>query len=315
MVAARKNTVMISRIAFVFGLIACCTPVASPLIALLAGIIVGHFFGNPFKTFSQKSSTVLLQISVVGLGFGIDAQRALEAGCDGFLFTVISITLTLMLGLIAGRAFGVEKKISHLISCGTAICGGSAIAIVSPVVKADRDQSSIALATVFMLNAAALLTFPLLGKTFHLSQHQFGLWAAIAIHDTSAVVGAAANYGNEALQIATTVKLARALWIIPVALTTALAFKSSDRRIKVPWFIGFFVVAVLINTCVPAATEVSPYLMSTAKSGMIVTLFLIGSGMSRTALQSVGLKPLLQGALLWVVISAASLVAILNLVK
>lgn len=244
---------------------------------------------------------------------------AMAAGKQGFLFTVASILGTLILGAIVGKLLGIDKKISHLISSGTAICGGSAIAAVSPVIDAKEEQISVSLGIVFILNSVALFIFPPIGHWLLLSGQQFGLWSAIAIHDTSSVVGAASAYekytiGAGALGVATTVKLARALWIIPVTLGSAFLFKSEKKSVKIPWFIGWFVVAMLINTYVPQIQPYSKYVVMAAKIGLTVTLFLIGSGLSKKAIQSVGIRPFIQGVLLWIVISVTSLYAVMHLI-
>lgn len=299
------------QIIFVFLILVCLTGFISPPIALLLGLIVANLTGHPFLHLNARTINILLQLAVVGLGFGMNVNSALSAGKEGFLFTIASIVSTLVLGSLIGRWFHIENKTSHLISCGTAICGGSAIAAIAPIIKADEKQTSVALGVIFILNSIALFLFPAVGHWLQLSQQEFGLWCAIAIHDTSSVVGAANNYGPEALQIATTVKLARALWIIPVALITSVLFKNKSSKIKIPYFIGLFILAMILNTYIPQISLVSPYLVSVAKIGLTVTLFLIGAGLSRSVLQSVGIKPLLQGILLWIFIAVATLVTII----
>lgn len=306
-----SQNLTIKKIIFLSLFIFCLSPYVSPPIALLLGIIIAQFVGHPYLHLNAKVTRWLLQISVVGLGFGMNVDSALKAGKAGFLFTVFSIIGTLSLGYIIGKILKVNKKTSFLISTGTAICGGSAIAAVSPVIKAEEKQISVALGTVFILNSVALFVFPFIGNILHLSQSQFGLWCAIAIHDTSSVVGAASKYGNEALQIATTVKLARALWIIPVAFFSGFIFKSKGQKIKIPYFIFLFVVAIIVNTYVPFVQNISSYIVQISKSGLTVTLFLIGCGLSRAALSSVGVKPMLQGLLLWIIISITTLLVIL----
>jgi uncharacterized integral membrane protein (TIGR00698 family) len=241
----------------------------------------------------------------------MNINSALAAGKEGFLFTIASIFSTLILGTFLGKWYKIEKKTSHLISCGTAICGGSAIAAIAPVIQSDEKQTSVALGVIFILNSVALFLFPAVGHWLDLSQTDFGLWCAIAIHDTSSVVGAASKYGAEALQIATTVKLARALWIIPVALITSVIFKNKSSKLKIPYFIGLFILAMIANTYVPQTAIIAPYIVTIAKIGLTVTLFLIGAGLNLNALKSVGLKPLLQGVSLWIFIAIGSLVAIL----
>ncbi|MCA8831641.1 YeiH family protein [Hymenobacter pini] len=302
----------VPRAVFAVFLVFCLTPWASPPVALALGLVLAQTVGNPFPSFTKTYTARLLQYSVIGLGFGMNAYSAVQAGRQGILFTVCSIFGTLLLGYVAGRWLKLGRHLTHLISCGTAICGGSAIAAVGPVVRAKDEEMSVALATVFVLNALALFLFPAIGHAFNLSQQQFGLWCAIAIHDTSSVVGAAAAYGKEALDIATTVKLARALWIIPVALGTALAFRQKDVKVKIPWFILGFIGAMLLNTYVPATHYVGPWLVQVARLGLTVTLFFIGAGLSLNAIKSVGAKPFGLGVLLWVVISSVSLYVILH---
>lgn len=298
----------------IFGLAAfmCLLPFVSPPVALLLGLLIAQTTGHPFIHLNHKATSWLLQLSVVGLGFGMNVQSAVQAGKQGILFTIASIAGTLILGSLLGKWLRIDRKTSHLISCGTAICGGSAIAAVAPVIKADEKQVSVALGVIFILNSVALFVFPLVGNWLHLSQTQFGLWCAIAIHDTSSVVGAASKYGTQALEIATTVKLARALWIIPVALGSSMLFKSKSS-IKIPYFIGFFILAILANTYSAMVQVLGPYLVQLAKAGLTLTLFLIGAGLSRSVLQSVGAKPFFQGVLLWVVISVAALWAVMHM--
>lgn len=290
----------------------CLTPWVSPAVALLTGIGIAQLTGHPYIKFNHQATHYLLQLSVIGLGFGMNARSALQAGEKGFFFTVASIFSTLTLGYFLGRWLKVDLKSSYLITAGTAICGGSAIAAISPVIKADEKQISVALGCIFILNAAALFIFPVIGHYFNLSQTQFGLWCAIAIHDTSSVVGAAGKYGSQALEIATTVKLARALWIIPVALISTAFFKSPSSKVKIPYFIGWFVLAMLANTYLLAIRNVSYVFVASAKAGLTLTLFFIGAGLSRQVLVAVGLKPLLQGFGLWLFISATALYAVMH---
>ena len=301
----------LQQIIFAVLLLVCMTSFISPPIALLLGLILANLSGHPFIHLNHKATNILLQISVVGLGFGMNITTTLSAGKEGFLFTVASILSTLILGTFLGRWFNVEKKTSHLISCGTAICGGSAIAAIAPVIQSDEKQTSVALGVIFILNSVALFLFPAVGHALDLSQKEFGLWCAIAIHDTSSVVGAANKYGAQALQIATTVKLARALWIIPVALITSVIFKNKSSKIKIPYFIGLFILAMIMNTYIPQTATIAPHLVSIAKIGLTVTLFLIGAGLNLNALKSVGLKPLLQGISLWIFIAIGTLLAII----
>lgn len=302
---------------FVLVIVLCLFSLISPPIALLLGVVLVNVFGNPFVTFNSKAITFLLQFSVVGLGFGMNATSAISAGKEGFLLTIGSIFSTLIFGTLLGKWFKTDKKTSHLISCGTAICGGSAIAAISPVIKSNENQTSIALGVIFILNSIALFAFPFIGHQLDLSQKEFGLWCAIAIHDTSSVVGAANKYGAEALQIATTVKLARALWIIPISLLTAAIFKkqqgSTGTKIKIPYFIGLFILAMLFNTYLPATAIIAPSIVSIAKIGLTITLFLIGATLNINTLKSVGVKPLLQGVFLWIFIAGLSLISIIYL--
>nr|WP_315202564.1 putative sulfate exporter family transporter [uncultured Flavobacterium sp.] len=299
------------QIIFVLLLLLCLFPVISPPIALLLGLVVANLSGHPFIHLNHKATTVLLQVSVVGLGFGMNVHSAVAAGKEGFLFTVGSIIVTIVFGTLLGKWFKIQKKTSHLISCGTAICGGSAIAAIAPVIQSDEKQTSVALGVIFILNSIALFVFPVVGHLLNMSQNDFGMWCAIAIHDTSSVVGAANKYGAEALQVATTVKLARALWIIPVALITAVVFKNKTSKVKIPYFIGLFILAMVCNTYFSTVASVAPHLVSISKTGLTVTLFLIGAGLNRSVLKSVGLLPLLQGVLLWISIAVGTLLAIL----
>ena len=302
------------QIIFIGALLLCLTPIVSPPVALLMGFIIAQFSGHPFIHLNNKATSFLLKVSVIGLGFGMNVESAVTAGKEGIVFTIASIAGTLFLGFLLGRFLKIEKKTSHLISCGTAICGGSAIAAISPLIKADEKQISVALGIVFILNSVALFVFPFVGHLLHLSQRQFGFWCAIAIHDTSSVVAAADKFGAEALQIATTVKLARALWIIPVALLTALFFKTGTKKIKISYFIGLFILAMILNTYLPIIHMVSAEIVDLSKIGLTVTLFLIGAGLSAKVLRSVGIKPLLQGIFLWIVISVVALWVIINLI-
>ncbi len=303
----------LQQIIFAAIVLLCLFSIISPPVALLLGVIIVNVFGNPFIEFNHKAITFLLQFSVVGLGFGMNASSALSAGKEGFVLTVFSIFSTIIFGLLLGKWLKTERKTSHLISCGTAICGGSAIAAISPVIKSNENQTSIALGVIFILNSIALFVFPFIGHQLDLSQKDFGLWCAIAIHDTSSVVGAANKYGAEALQIATTVKLARALWIIPISLLTAVIFKNKNSKIKVPYFIGLFVLAMLLNSYVPQISVIAPGIVTLAKIGLTITLFLIGATLNINTLKSVGIKPLLQGIFLWIFIAGLSLTTIIYL--
>ncbi len=300
------------KILFIILAALCFFPVVSPPIALFLGIIFVNIFGQVFN--ADKIIKIVLQVSIIGLGFGINLKQALQAGSEGFLFTVFSITLIVVLGIVLGYIFRIDKIITQLISFGTAICGGSAIAAIAPILKADGKQTSVSLGIIFLLNALALFIFPEIGQYFHLSQNQFGIWSAIAIHDTSSVVGAASKYGHEALQTATTVKLARALWIIPISFVLSFLNKSGGK-IKIPYFIGFFILAILVNSYFPAIKEVTDYVVDFSKSSLKVALFLIGTGLSFQNLKNIGIKPLLLGIILWVVISVISLFAVLEFLK
>ncbi len=286
--------------------------IVTPPVALFVGLLYSLLFGRPYAEFNSKMSKKLLQYSVVGLGFGMNLYESLASGGSGMLFTIVSVFGTLAAGWFIGRrVLGVERNISYLISSGTAICGGSAIAAVGPVIKAKGNEMSVALGCVFILNAVALFLFPAIGEMIGLSQQQFGMWAAIAIHDTSSVVGAGAAYGEEALQVATTIKLTRALWIVPVALFTSFLFKSKGKKVTVPTFIILFVAAMVANTYLLSRFEAGVFIGDTinlvARKALTLTMFFIGASLSVDLLKGVGFKPLLQGVLLWVVISVASL--------
>jgi uncharacterized integral membrane protein (TIGR00698 family) len=278
----------------------------SPPLALTAGILFGFTFPHPYGAQSRTAARFLLQASVVGLGFGMNLHEVLKAGRSGFFYTAISISFAIVLGVVLGRLLQVRGNSSFLITTGTAICGGSAIAAIGPILQASEEEMAVSLGAIFILNSVALLIFPPIGSALHLSQTQFGLWAALAIHDTSSVVGAASKYGAPALVIGTTVKLARALWIVPLALLTA-AVKRSKSRIQLPWFILFFCLAAVMNTYLPNNFQLSHALYTLGKLGLTATLFLIGTGLSRQTLQDVGWRPLLQAILLWIAIGCGSL--------
>lgn len=297
---------MISRLVFFIGLLVAASGFASPPVALAMGLGFGLVFLHPFPGLSRTLSKYLLQASVVGLGFGMNLHEVMHAGRHGFFYTMLGISFAMIAGLALGALFSVEKTSAFLISTGTAICGGSAIAAVGPVTEASDEQMAVSLATVFVLNSVALLLFPFIGRALGLTQTQFGLWAALAIHDTSSVVGAAAKYGAVALAVGTTVKLARALWIVPMTFGTALA-RGAKARIQWPWFIGLFCLAALCNTYFPSGASAYLWLSKAAKIGLTVTLFLIGSGISPATLKQVGHRPLLQGIVLWTLVSVASL--------
>lgn len=298
----------------IYGLliIVCLTTRVNAPLALLLGLVVAQLIKNPFEELSQKIIQVLLKCAVVGLGFGMNLQNALEVGKQGFNLTIFSITSTLFLGIVAGKYLGIDKKISQLIASGTAICGGSAIAAISPIIRANPKQISVGLGIVFMLNSIALFVFPALGHLFEMTQHQFGMWCAIAIHDTSSVIGAANVYGNEALQVATTVKLARALWIIPVSIFFVLFSKGSSRSINIPYFILFFILAIVASTYLNPVQVAAPYIVSASKISLTLVLFLIGSTLNFKLLKDVGMKPILLGIGLWIFIAVSSLLVIMN---
>jgi len=285
----------------------------TPPVALFLGLTFALLCGQAYPKFNKKVSKKLLQYSVVGLGFGMNLHASLASGKEGMMFTIISVIGTMLIGMFIGwKVLKVNRDTSYLISSGTAICGGSAIAAVGPVIKAKDSDMSVALATIFVLNAIALFIFPVLGGWLELSQQEFGTWAAIAIHDTSSVVGAGAAYGEEALQVATTIKLTRALWIIPLALVTSVIFKNGGKKINIPWFIFWFIVAILLNTYVlDTVPEVGQAIAGIARKGLIITMFFIGASLSTDVLKAVGVKPLIQGVLLWVIISVSSLAYIL----
>lgn len=288
----------------------CLTPYINPPFALFLGLVFAFTLGTPFPKANKKISKYLLQISVVGLGFGMNLYDAFKSGSDGMVFTLFSVVSVMFLGVIIGKWFKVTRVSSYLIASGTAICGGSAIAAVGPIAKANESEMSISLATIFILNAIALFLFPVMGHWLNLTQHQFGIWAAIAIHDTSSVVGAGATFGEEALKVATTVKLTRALWIIPLSIFTSFYFKSKGDKISIPWFIFFFILAMVINTFVTIPTAITHSIVSVSRQTLTLTLFFIGAGLSRSVIKSVGFKPMLLGIFLWFFIAVISLVFI-----
>jgi uncharacterized integral membrane protein (TIGR00698 family) len=297
---------MDAKTIFFVGMIVAATGIISPPVALVAGIVFGLRFTHPYMLESRRLAKLLLQASVVALGFGMDLHEVLQAGRSGLIYTALSIVFALAIGLLLGRLLHVGKTPALLISAGTAICGGSAIAAIAPITEATDEEMSVSLGTIFILNSIALLVFPVIGWGLHLSQQQFGLWSALAIHDTSSVVGAASRYGTVALVIATTVKLARALWIVPLSLGTA-AVKKSDSTVQWPWFILLFCAAAVLNTYLPRFSGVTQSLSHLGKLGLTATLFLIGSGISCSTLKQVGWRPLLQGVLLWLVVAVSSL--------
>ena len=296
----------VPKIIFVLALAVSFTGLLSPPVALTVGIVFGLSFPHPYINESRGIARTLLQSSVVALGFGMNLHEVLKAGRSGFIYTALGISFALLTGLALGRLLQVRGNSSFLITAGTAICGGSAIAAIGPILQADEEEMAVSLGTIFILNSVALLIFSPIGNALHLSQSQFGLWAALAIHDTSSVVGAATRYGAQALVIGTTVKLARALWIVPLALGTA-AVKHHRSRIQIPWFILFFIFAAVVNTYVRTLEHITPSLFTLGRLGLTATLFLIGSGISRGTLKTVGWRPLLLGVLLWLAVGITSL--------
>jgi uncharacterized integral membrane protein (TIGR00698 family) len=309
-----------SRTVFLLGLLVAGSGIMSPPVALVVGIAFGFAVEHPLRAESAKLSKLLLQASVVALGFGMNLAQVVHAGRSGFLYTAISITTAMVLGLFLGKVLKVGGKASFMITAGTAICGGSAIAAVAPITNANEEEISVSMGTVFLLNSIALLLFPFIGHRLHLDQSQFGLWAALAIHDTSSVVGASAAYGAQALQIGTTVKLARALWIVPLTLVTAGYMAKVRSRagggagskgaVKMPWFILLFCMAAALNTYVARLHPAFMALNNLGKLGLTATLFLIGTSLSRKTLRQVGARPLVQGVMLWVIVGTVSLAAI-----
>jgi len=303
------------KIAFLLCLLIAGSGFLTPPIALVGGVVFAFLVAeHPMRAESARLSKVLLQASVVLLGFGMDVHQVARAGRAGFAYTAIGLACALLLGTLIGKLLRVAGRASFLITVGTAICGGSAIAAVAPVLEATEEEISVAMGTVFLLNSIALVLFPLIGHALGLGQTQFGLWAALAIHDTSSVVGAGAAYGAQALAVGTTVKLARALWIVPVSLVTAAVVarknKGAKAKVAVPWFIGLFCVAAAIHTLLPAFGHAFTVLTSIGKTGLTATLFLIGSGLSKETLRKVGARPLVQGVVLWLIVATCSLAAI-----
>src|SRR5215475_358077 len=297
---------MISRTLFFAGLVSAASGYVSPPVALAIGLAFGLTFVHPYPKQSAMISKFLLQASVVGLGFGMNLHDVIRAGRSGFVYTLFGIGFAMAAGILLGKWLGVAKEPAYLISTGTAICGGSAIAAVGPITGASDEEMAVSLGTVFVLNSVALLTFPVIGAALRLTHTQFGLCAALAIHDTSSVVGAAAKYGAIALQVGTTVKLARALWIVPLALGTALV-KHAKAKVQWPWFIALFCLAAVCNTYLPAGHVAYVPLAKLARLGLTATPYLIGTGLSLATLKQVGHRPLIQGVVLWLMISSVSL--------
>lgn len=289
-----------------------CEEPVTPAYALLLGLIFAFTFENPFPKFNKKCSKYLLQAAVVGYGFSMNLQKSLQSGAEGMAFTVVSVIGVMVLGVALGYWLHIERKTAYLISSGTAICGGSAIAAVGPVVKANSDEMAVSLGVIFILNAIALFIFPPLGHLADMSQTQFGTWAAIAIHDTSSVVGAGDAYGQVALETATLIKLTRALWIIPLALVTMFVFRDKSAKISIPWFIFLFVLAMVINTYAGLPVEFGQTMAFWAKKGMVLTLFLIGASLSLKSIKAVGFKPLLLAIALWIAIGVSSFFVVMN---
>jgi uncharacterized integral membrane protein (TIGR00698 family) len=295
---------MLSKVVFLLCLLMSASGLVSPPVALAVGLAFGLLFPHPYSSQAKTVSKFLLQASVVGLGFAMNLHEVVRAGRSGFLYTVLGITFAMLAGMGLGAVLGVRRIPAFLISTGTAICGGSAIAAVGPITHASDEEMAVSLGTVFVLNSVALLIFPAIGAALKLTQSQFGLWAALAIHDTSSVVGAAAKYGVEALAVATTVKLARALWIVPLALATAVA-RHAKAKIPWPWFIALFCLAAVCNTYWPSHGY--GFVVRVAKVGLTATLFLIGSGISVATVKRVGHRPMLLGIVLWLLVSVGSL--------
>ncbi|WP_416442722.1 YeiH family protein [Leeuwenhoekiella sp. A16] len=301
-----------SKIVYILIIIVALLGIINSPTALLLGFVYTLIFNNPFKAYSHKAIHYFLKISVVGLGFGMFIKETLETSKEGLSLTIYSIFLTVSLGLLLTRLLKLDLKLGHLITSGTAICGGSAIAAISPVIKAKSKTISIALGIVFLLNSIALFVFPAVGHFLNLTQEQFGLWCAIAIHDTSSVVGAALGYGDEALRIATTVKLSRTLWIIPLSIFSMFLFKTKGEKIKIPYFIVLFIIAIIINSYHILPEPATNFIVLMAKRLLIITLFLVGSTISIKDLKSTGMKPIVFALTLWIFISIFSLIYILN---
>ena len=303
---------LILKVLFALGLLLCLTGLISSPVALVLGFLFTLFLGQPFEHYTHLGIQYLLKIAVVGLGFGMYLMETLKTGKEGLNITVLTITTTLVLGWFLAKFLKIDKQLGHLISSGTSICGGSAIAAVSPVIHAKPKVISVALGVVFLLNSVALFVFPAIGHYFQMTQDQFGIWAAVAIHDTSSVVGAALSYGQEALRVATTVKLARTLWIIPVSILSMFLFKTKGEKIKIPWFILLFIAAILLHSYLPLPEPLTQGITGLSKRLLIVTLFLVGSTLSVGDIKRTGFRPFVLGASLWIFISVASLIFILN---
>lgn len=313
------NKTLLAKVFFILGLVLTAIPPVpgvpfhvSPPAALFAGIVFAWMFEPVYAAFSKKSQKFLLQASVVGLGFGMNVEEALKSGKDGMIFTIVSVAAVMLMGWLVGKLLKVEKKTSYLVSAGTAICGGSAIAAVSPIVEADEDSMSVSLGTVFLLNALALFIFPPLGRALGMNEVQFGEWAAIAIHDTSSVVGAGAAFGDKALEVAAMVKCTRALWILPLAFVSMLVWRRKGAKVAIPWFIFLFALAMVVNTYCGIPQAFGETVVVAAKRGFALTLFLVGTALSPKALKSCGVKPLVQGVVLWAAIAAMSFFVVMR---
>ncbi|CAE79326.1 membrane protein [Bdellovibrio bacteriovorus HD100] len=311
------NKTKIAKIAFPIAALLCFFPFVSSAAALVLGIVLAVALGNPYVDKTRSYTHHLLSLSVIGLGAGMDLMVVGRVGLQGIGYTVVGISFTLLLGMLIGRMLKIERDTSTLITVGTAICGGSAIAAVAPTIRAKSHEVSVALGTVFMLNACALVIFPWIGHLLNLTQTQFGLWSALAIHDTSSVVGSTLQYGPESLQVGTTVKLARALWIVPVTFLIGLFYFRGQKveggagKAKKPWFILGFLIAAALVTWIPELRPVGHVVETVAKRALVVTLFLIGANLTKETLKSVGIKPFLQGVGLWIVVASCTLGAIL----
>ncbi|WP_024771149.1 YeiH family protein [Aquimarina macrocephali] len=308
-----KATQLTRIIIFSLIIIACLCSIINSSVALLLGFLYANLFGNQFLAFNNKVISFLLKLAIIGIGFNLDIQETWGIGQNGFIYTMIFVAFALCIGILLGKTFKVEQKTAHLISSGTAICGGSAIAAIASTINAPKEDISIALSIVFILNAIALLVFPTLGHIFNLSEYQFGLWSAIAIHDTSSVVGAAQIYGEEALKIATVIKLVKTLWIIPVAIFSSLLFKGEFDSKKIPWFIAIFALVIIINSYWSISSTITNSVYTISKSIFVVVLFLIGTNLSISKIKAVGWKPAVLGISTWFIISTISLIIILNL--
>ena len=311
------------QVCFGAGFLFAFSPWASPAIALTLGIALALSLENPFSSLGSRASGFMLRIGVVLLGFGMSLPKVLEVGRDGALMAAVTIAATMLLGFALGRGLKVDPRTSTLISAGTAVCGGSAIAAMAAVIGAVEGEIAVALGTVFLLNAVALYVFPLLGEFLNMAPDVFGMWAGIAIHDLSSVVGAASQFGSDALQIATAVKLSRTLWIVPLAFVATAWIRSTNSgagesagsdansKIRPPYFILLFLLASLSRELSPTVEAVAPTLALTAKAFLTAALFVIGAGISPAALRQVGWQPMVQGLVLWIFISSTALGATL----